>query len=712
MGDRNRSSFKSKEDQIQQLSKTVYVTNFPNHIRAQDLWNVCKDYGSVVDVYIPFKKESKPTFYAEHNHANIRKKIFVGVSHKNSANTAPGSYAFAVKKGPLNSIKENEMKHALVLDESCYIDLDFSLSLLGKVNEFSSLSNLNMVLDTEGFTDITIKYMGGVWVLISFQSIMAKENLLSHVGAGSWFSSIQQASDSFHTDERVAWIDIEGVPVMAWSTNTFTKITSKWGDLLYEDDKEDSCFHRIRVCIKTKMVENIFGSFKIIVKGKVYWTRVKEVIGWSPDFMEEEDTQTESDNDTIQSESDEERIPETVFENVKDSLNEAQSQNKESIKAQSEDPFNIYDILNKKHEHVIVGDPSQTTDTLKYPPGFTPYNTTEANSNHDLPPNINSGENTKSREDVVSNKANHKPKEDGEVSTCSGHFQKATTPRSQGSFLQFMEELVKVGHTMGGLVDVPMRGCSFTWVHKSAAKMSKLDRFVISEGLMESCPNISAITLDRYLSDHRPILLRELCFDYGPAPFRFYHYWFELEDEDAFVDKYQKESWLIDIDKTIDARYANSDLLNNRKNVITSLLDMEKLKSLEVAQKAKIKWSIEDEFLSHFKNRFDFPSSTRLSFDMNFPNQISSVVEVDLEKDVSLEELKMAVWDCGIDKSPGPDGFTFGFYQRYWSLLEKDVIEVVSYFFQHGLFPKVPTGRYVVPTGKVIVATGRHIVPA
>ncbi|GKE42833.1 hypothetical protein Tco_1470117 [Tanacetum coccineum] len=242
-----------------------------------------------------------------------------------------------------------------------------------------------MFLDTEGFTDITIKYMGGLWVLISFQSIKAKENFLSHAGAGSWFSSLQQPLDSFHTDERIAWIDIEGK----------------------------------RVCIKTKMVENIFESFKIIVKGKVYWTRVKEVTGWNPDFMEEEDTQTESDNATIQSESNQERIPETVFENEKDSLNEAQSQNKESVKAQSEDPFNISDILNKKHENVIVGDRSQTADTLK----------------HDLPPNINSGENTMSQEDVLSNKLNHKPKEDGEVSACSGHFQKATTPRSQGSFL-------------------------------------------------------------------------------------------------------------------------------------------------------------------------------------------------------------------------------------------------------------------------------------
>ncbi|GJZ83158.1 hypothetical protein Tco_0648331 [Tanacetum coccineum] len=164
------------------------------------------------------------------------------------------------------------------------------------------------------------------------------------------------------------------------------------------------------------------------------------------------------------------------------------------------------------------------------------------------------------------------------------------------------------------------------------------------------------------------------------------------------------KSTLVDIDKSIDAGYANSDLLNNRTNVMTSLLDLEKLKSLEVAQKAKIKWSIEgnenskffhDEFLSHFKNRFDCPSLTRLSLDMNFPNQISLEIQVDLEKDVSLEELKRAVWDCGMDKSPGPDGFTFGFYQRYWRLLEKDAIEAVSYFFQHGSFPKGVNSSFI-----------------
>ncbi|GJT76396.1 RNA-directed DNA polymerase, eukaryota [Tanacetum coccineum] len=44
-----------------------------------------------------------------------------------------------------------------------------------------------------------------------------------------------------------------------------------------------------------------------------------------------------------------------------------------------------------------------------------------------------------------------------------------------------------------GLEEVPLGGCKFTCCHKSAAKMSKLDRFLISEGLMNSCPNLTAI---------------------------------------------------------------------------------------------------------------------------------------------------------------------------------------------------------------------------
>ncbi|GKA62909.1 RNA-directed DNA polymerase, eukaryota, partial [Tanacetum coccineum] len=62
--------------------------------------------------------------------------------------------------------------------------------------------------------------------------------------------------------------------------------------------------------------------------------------------------------------------------------------------------------------------------------------------------------------------------------------------------------------------------------------------------------------------------------------------------------------------------------------------------------------------------------------------------EVDLERDVSNEEIKRAVWDCGTEKSPGLDGFSFGFYRRFWYLIENDVYDAVKHFFTYGVIPK------------------------
>ncbi|GKB00225.1 RNA-directed DNA polymerase, eukaryota [Tanacetum coccineum] len=319
-----------------------------------------------------------------------------------------------------------------------------------------------------------------------------------------------------------------------------------------------------------------------------------------------------------------------------------------------------------------------------------------------------------------------------------------------------------------GLEEIHLGGCSFTWCHKSASKMSKLDRFLVSEGIVSACPNISALTLDRYLSDHRPILLCESKFDFGPSPFWFFHYWFDVEGFDDFVKTTWKEAqvndhnamrkfmnklkllkgkireWtkdkrantnnnkkilkeqLAEIDSLLDKGEGNVETLNNRADIFNSLQDIDKLESIELAQKAKIKWGIEgdentkyyhkilnrqrnqlairgvlidgtwtespdlvkNEFFSHFQNRFGQPQSSRIQIAMYFPNHLSLEQQMDLESNITCEEIKRTVWDCGTNKTPGPDGFTFGFYRRFWSVIEKDVMEVVTMFFQSATFPK------------------------
>nr|GFA50092.1 RNA-directed DNA polymerase, eukaryota [Tanacetum cinerariifolium] len=88
-----------------------------------------------------------------------------------------------------------------------------------------------------------------------------------------------------------------------------------------------------------------------------------------------------------------------------------------------------------------------------------------------------------------------------------------------------------------GLVDVKMEGYTFTWSHPSGSKMSKLDRFHVSEGIFSIFPSIMAVCLDLHLSDHRPIILCEVQADFGLIPFRFYHSWISLEGFDAMVEQ-------------------------------------------------------------------------------------------------------------------------------------------------------------------------------
>nr|GEU84055.1 putative RNA-directed DNA polymerase, eukaryota, reverse transcriptase zinc-binding domain protein [Tanacetum cinerariifolium] len=624
---------------------------------------------------------------------------------------------------------------------------DLSKSILGRVKVFASLANLKMALCNEGFVDIKIQYM--------------------------------DASLDFHTDKRIAWVEIEEIPFKLWSGKTFNRIAAKWGELLDVDDQEDTCFHS------------------------------KQTSGWVPDFAEESD-EDDQDGFIVNDDGQKEQIPtvfgedsdgEEVQEKLLNEVGEGDNNldegevNEEIVK--SEDPFNIYPILNKKVEK--GGCNNKSEGSLKYPPGFSPIVKKESVSssvgdgnNYD-----DKGSNKSKREEgYATSRTYMKHKEEGTYSISFGHFKKSEAPRTGGSILGLLDEVVKVGQVMGykmegcmsnmeeiieaqgakemesmdtfcarrcwgnlafdfvhraavgnlggvlcmwdpnsfhkeratksdsfimvrgewcltgqkflliavyapqdarekrmlwdylhgeimrwkgevvvmgdfnevrhksdrfgsvfnahdastfntfilnsGLVEVELGGCAFTWCHKSATKMSKLDRFLVSDSLLNTCPNVNAITLERYLLDHRPILLREAFFDYGPTPFKIFHHWFEIEGFNKMVEdtwkeypgvesnairylmgklkylkskirvwnitsrssvnnaKMQYKSDLDAIDEIIDSGNGDEIATNKRVEIINKLLGIDHLQSMEAAQKAKIKWAVEGDENSSF----------------------------------------------------------------------------------------------------------------
>lgn len=62
-----------------------------------------------------------------------------------------------------------------------------------------------------------------------------------------------------------------------------------------------------------------------------------------------------------------------------------------------------------------------------------------------------------------------------------------------------------------------------------------MDRFLVSEDFRSTWNNLGVSTLDRKLSDHCPLVLKDGTTDFGPKPFRIFDTWLEEEAVQSLV---------------------------------------------------------------------------------------------------------------------------------------------------------------------------------
>nr|GEU92420.1 RNA-directed DNA polymerase, eukaryota, reverse transcriptase zinc-binding domain protein [Tanacetum cinerariifolium] len=398
--------------------------------------------------------------------------------------------------------------------------------------------------------------------------------------------------------------------------------------------------------LKVVVANEGFDNIKFKYMGRVFWVRSKEVPGWIPDFVKDNDEEDDSEAE-------------------EDSVGQGN--------VQSEDPFNIYELLN--HKRPVFDKNSNSKESLRYPLGYTP---------------------------------------------TGSHFKKSGVPKSGGSILQLIDDLVKVGETMG----YDMKGCmknmeeiielqgandrevvimgDFNEVRNKSKRFGMLfnrhatdvfNRFISNAGLEEvdgfdkfienswkDAPVIESNSLVRMMKKLK--YLKEKI-----------RMWNKLNKEKSHISKRSLLAELADCDAIIDKGEGENNVVNRRTEVVKLLQEVEKKNYLEAAQKAKIKWAIEGDENSKYYHGVINKKRNQLTI-RGILMEDTWIDSPSLVKSEFLSHFKNRLY--GIDKSPGPDGFTFGFYRRYWKLIENDVVDAVTCFFHQGSFPKGGNSSFII----------------
>ena len=81
---------------------------------------------------------------------------------------------------------------------------------------------------------------------------------------------------------------------------------------------------------------------------------------------------------------------------------------------------------------------------------------------------------------------------------------------------------------------------------------------------------------------------------------------------------------------------------------------------------------VKEEAVKFFDARFTEEKLDRPTLDGVQFNIITHTQREELTSPFTDLELKDAVWSCGGDKCPGPDGFNFNFIKEFWGVLKPD----------------------------------------
>ena len=149
----------------------------------------------------------------------------------------------------------------------------FERSVIGVAS--SSLTS-QQILDhiiEEGVLSISIKPLGGMLHLISFETIEEKQAFIECNWLDRWFIDIRNVNSTVSSQWKQTWIRIYGLPLSAWGYDNIYKIGCLFGRVLSVDH---SNFEYARILIFTDILFSINCKLAIDMEGKIFTTHIYE----------------------------------------------------------------------------------------------------------------------------------------------------------------------------------------------------------------------------------------------------------------------------------------------------------------------------------------------------------------------------------------------------------------------------------------------------
>ncbi|XP_074291935.1 uncharacterized protein LOC141618753 [Silene latifolia] len=245
--------------------------------------------------------------------------------------------------------------------------------------------------------------------------------------------------------------------------------------------------------------------------------------------------------------------------------------------------------------------------------------------------------------------------------------------------------------TACGMVDIQATGAFFTWTNKQDAehrKYSRLDRFLVNNEWLTGFPDMighfhpEAVFLPRAKTvwDEHIQGTRMFCI---AKKLKQNHLLITQEREalenlrrltkarDSFLSQKAKSKWL----EEDDANTAYFHAAIRKRCMSNTIIQIEDQHGRVCSETQ----SIQDAFLEYYNGLLgsrkltDNVRSAVLDFGKYCNEEHISI----LNKPVLYEEVKQVVFSIPIDKSPGPDGYTSGFFRDSWELIGNDVVKAV-----------------------------------